>query len=143
MIRIVRAAVQYWAVVFAFAFVVGVGRTLWLAPWVGETPAVLLELPLVLGASWFAARSLTRRHGITTRRHALAMGALAFAMLLLAEALLARALAGQTLGEWFAALWVVPGIYGLAGQVGFAVMPTYGPSCSARNSAKCGCVRSV
>lgn len=95
MIRIIRAAVQYWAVVFAFAFVVGVGRTLWLAPWVGAAWAVVLELPLVLGASWLAARTLTRRHGITSRRQALAMGALAFALLLLAEALLARALAGH------------------------------------------------
>lgn len=66
--------------------------------------AVVLELPLVLGASWLAARTLTRRHGITTRHQALAMGALAFALLRLAEALLARALAGQTLRAWFAAL---------------------------------------
>lgn len=123
MIRIATAAASYWAVVFAFAFALGVIRTLWLEPLLGATPAVLLELPLVLGASWLAARTLTRRHRITTRPEAVAMGALAFVLLLLVEALLAVTLAGQSLRDWFSALSAVPGIYGLAGQVGFAVMP--------------------
>ena len=120
---VLTAALVYWAVVFAFAFVLGIGRTLWLAPQIGALAAVACEVPLTLGASWFAARGLTRRYRIANRLDALAMGLCAFAILMLAEVALARLLTRQSPGAWAASLLTPEGALGLGGQVLFALMP--------------------
>jgi hypothetical protein len=119
---ILHAALAYWAAIFALGFALGTVRTLWLAPALGELAAVALELPVMLGASAWAAHRLTRRHAIAAPGPALAMGALAFALLLAAELALALAL-GRSAGEWLASLGEPPGLLGLAGQVAFALMP--------------------
>ena len=123
--QIVIAAAAYWAAVFAFAFGLGIFRTLWLAPRIGALAAVLCEVPLVLGASWWTARRVTARFGITGRGEALAMGGIAFALLMAAEASLAGMLAGQSLSEWARSLWTPAGAAGLTGQVLFALMPCW------------------
>ena len=120
---VLTAALAYWAVVFAFAFVLGIGRTLWLAPRIGALAAVACEVPLTLAASWFAARTLTRRFRIARGGEALGMGAAAFAILMLAEVALARVLAGQSPGQWAASLLTPAGALGLGGQVLFGLMP--------------------
>lgn len=120
---VLLAAAVYWAVVFTFAFVLGVVRTLWLAPLLGELGATLCELPLVLAASWVAAKRVTHRFGVNASGEALATGLIAFALLMLAELTLARVLAGQSAGQWAAGLASPGGALGLAGQVGFALMP--------------------
>lgn len=120
---VLSAALAYWAVVFAFAFVLGIFRTLWLAPRLGDLAAVACELPLVLAASWLAARRLTRRFGVSAPGSALAMGLVAFALLMLAELALAQVLAGQSPRQWAASLTTPAGALGLAGQMGFALMP--------------------
>ena len=73
-------------------------------------------------ASWLAARRLTRRYHVADARDALAMGGLAFALLLAAELALALAL-GSSAGEWLTGLGETPGLIGLTGQAGFALMP--------------------
>lgn len=118
-----RAAIAYWAVVFALGFVLGTIRTLWLAPAIGLVPATLAELPFMLGASWWASGWLVRRFAIATAREALAAGALAFALLLAAECGLAVGLIGQTPGEWLADLRQPHAMLGLGGQIAFALMP--------------------
>jgi hypothetical protein len=115
-------ALAYFAGVFALAFVVGVGWTLWLAPRVGAVAAVLAELPLILTASWLWSRHLLRRHPLPSHSPALMMGALAFALLMAAELGLAQVL-GRSAGAWLASLTTPAGLLGLAGQVGFGVMP--------------------
>lgn len=117
------AAAVYWATVFAFAFALGVVRTLWLAPRLGDLAAVACELPLVLTASWLAARRVTRRFGVSEAGAALTMGLIAFALLMLAELALAQLLAGQSVRQWAEGLSTPAGALGLAGQVGFALMP--------------------
>lgn len=52
--RIAGAGLAYWAVVFALGFVLGTIRVTWVIPAVGLMPATLLELPIILGASWLA-----------------------------------------------------------------------------------------
>ena len=54
--RSLLAGAAYFAVVFATGFALGVVRVLVTAPRLGETGAVLLEVPIILAASWFAAR---------------------------------------------------------------------------------------
>lgn len=120
---IARAAAAYWAVVFAFAFALGVIRTLWLAPQIGALAAVACEVPLTLALSWWAARRITARRGISGGGPALAMGLIAFAILMLAELALAQLLSGQSPQEWAASLFTPAGALGLGGQLLFALMP--------------------
>ena len=118
-----RAAIAYWAVVFALGFVLGTVRTLWLAPAIGLVPATLAELPVMLAASWWASGLLVRRFAIATAGAGLVMGGLAFALLMAAECALAVGLIGQTPGEWLGGLGQPHALLGLAGQVVFALMP--------------------
>jgi hypothetical protein len=119
----IKAATIYFAMIFALGFVLGTLRVLWLAPLMGEVAAVVAELPVMLTASYFAARWLTRRFAVCSARDAGLMGGTGFALLMLAEVGLAQALSGTSITEWFGALFAVPGIYGLAGQIGFGLMP--------------------
>lgn len=117
------AAAAYWAAVFAFAFVLGIFRTLWLAPKIGPLAAVLCEVPLVLAVSWWTARRVTARFKTTGRGEALAMGGIAFVLLMVAEAVLAHVLSGQSPADWLRAQTSAAGALGLAGQMLFALMP--------------------
>lgn len=120
---VIRAAASYWAVVFALGFVLGTVRVLWVIPRVGLVPATLIELPLILAASWFAAGWLVRRFALKAGGEALAAGALAFAILMAAECALAGVLTGQTPAQWLRGLRQPHAALGLAGQVVFALMP--------------------
>jgi hypothetical protein len=120
---LLRAAMAYWAVVFALGFVLGTVRTLWLAPAIGLVPATLAELPLMLAASWWASGWLVRRFAITTPAAGLAMGGLAFTLLMAAELALAIGLIALSPAQWLAGLRQLHGLIGLAGQVVFAVLP--------------------
>lgn len=123
-LRIIRAALLYWAIIFAFGFVLGAVRVLAIAPALGsETMAVILELPVMLLASWAAALNVTRRFAPLDGTARLAAGCLAFALLMASEAALARLAFGQSFDAWSASLFAVPGIIGLAGQAAFALMP--------------------
>lgn len=119
----IKAAASYFALIFMLGFALGTVRVMWLVPLVGEVAAVLAELPVMLTASYFAARWLTRRFDVTSRGDAALMGVDAFGLLMLAEVILSRALSGTGIAEWFSAVFSVPGLYGLVGQIGFGVMP--------------------
>ncbi len=125
---LLRAALAYFGVVFAFAFVLGIVRTLLLAPMIGDMAAVLVELPIVLTISWIAAGRILRRWRLTGAKAGprLAVGGLAFVFLMLAEFLLSRAI-GQGGAAWAASLMTPPGMVGLAGQILFALIPLARP----------------
>lgn len=118
----IRPAIAYWLGVFALGFVLGTVRTLWLEPRLGPLPAVALELPVMLAASWYWAGRVLAGHSLPTRTAALATGILALTLLLASELALALALGG-TAGAWLAALTRPPGALGLTGQVLFALFP--------------------
>jgi hypothetical protein len=122
-VKLLRAAIVYWAMVFALGFVLGTIRVLWVIPLVGLMPATVLELPIILAASWFAAGWLVQRFGIASRGEALAVGVLAFAILMAAECALAGVLIGQTPAQYLAGLRQPHALLGLAGQAAFALMP--------------------
>lgn len=128
---ILRAAIAYWAMVFALGFVLGTIRVTWLAPLIGLLPATALELPLILGASWLAARWIMKRFGIARPSQALAMGVVAFAVLMAAECALAVMLMGQSPSRWLADLWQPHALLGLGGQMVFALMPWWRVRCRA------------
>jgi hypothetical protein len=106
----------YFAAVFAFAFLTGMARVLVLEPSLGATAALLLEVPVVVAASWVAARQLLRHRSLTVPQRA-TMGATAFALTMASEA----ALSGLT--DWAASLTTGLGLIGLAAQALFALMP--------------------
>lgn len=123
--RIIIAALAYVTPVFAFAFGLGALRVTAVAPVTGAFMAVALETPLVLAMAWWVAGLVQKRWPLS-RPECLKMGALAFAILMLAE--LATALAfGQTSAQFLAALATAPGALGLAGQIGFALIPGLRP----------------
>jgi ABC-type uncharacterized transport system permease subunit len=118
------AGLAYFAVVFAAGFVLGTLRVLVLAPYVGETGAVLAELPVMLALSWLVCGGLIRRLAVPGEwRHRLAMGGVAFVLLMVAELAVSVLAFGRTPAEhletyrsWNAAL-------GLAAQLAFAAFP--------------------
>lgn len=121
--RAVFAGFAYFAIVFAAGFLLGTIRTLMLAPRVGETAAVLIELPAMLAISWVACGIVLRRLDVPAARAArFVMGALAFALLMAAEAALAAAF-GETPALYLQELQTPAGALGLAGQAAFAVIP--------------------
>ena len=116
--------VLYFAAVFAFAFAMGVARTLLIAPTIGPAAAVLLEIPVILAVSWLVARRLLRNRSFVSSQCAI-MGATAFVLTMISEAALAYLLPGQSVAQWVATLGTPLGLIGLTGQIGFAVMPLF------------------
>ncbi|CAN5529523.1 hypothetical protein BH10PSE14_BH10PSE14_19640 [soil metagenome] len=124
MTRITTAALAYFLTVFGLGFALGTLRVLFIIPRIGETAAVLLELPVMLAASWVAAGWCVRRFAVPPRTSArLAMGLLAFALVMVAELGLAVLLFGQSPAQHFAAYRHFAGAAGLAAQGGYALFP--------------------
>jgi hypothetical protein len=124
MTLIIKAALAYFVIVFGLGFALGTVRVLLIVPRIGETAAVLLELPVMLAASWVAAGWCVRRFALPARVPArLAMGLLAFALVMVAELALATLLFGQSAGQHFDAYCHFTGAMGLAAQLGYALFP--------------------
>jgi hypothetical protein len=122
----VIAAALYGALVFALGFVLGTARTLLIedAPGAGRLIGVLIELPIMLGASWFACRWVIRRHAVAAAVAPRAtMGTVALALLLLAEYLVGALLFGRTPAEHLTLYHQPSYALGLAAQMAFALMP--------------------
>lgn len=118
--------IAYFALVFTLGFLLGTLRTLLShdAPSVGRLAGVLIELPIMLSASWFLSRYVIRRFAVALTVVARAgMGGLAFALLLLAELLVGALLFGRTPAEHVALYADASYALGLASQMGFALMP--------------------
>lgn len=115
---------QYFVVVFTFAFATGAARILVVAPRLGPTAAVLLEVPIIVVASWIVARRLLRNRHLTLPERA-AMGATAFALTMASEAALSAIMRGQSVTDWAASVATPLGLVGLAGQVAFAAIPLF------------------
>jgi hypothetical protein len=105
-------------------FVLGAVRILIVAPRLGEGPAVLVELPLMLTASWLACGWLVARFAVPRSCPArLLMGASALGLLLLAELALGWTAFGMTVPQQLAHYASLPGAVGLVGQIVFGLLP--------------------
>lgn len=119
-----RAGAAYFAPVFAAGFALGALRVLVLAPALGETAAVLVELPVMLALSWRAAGWAAARCGAPGRvGPRLVMGGVAFVLLMAAEFALWRAMADGGAGDFLGRYAAPHALLGLLGQLGFAAIP--------------------
>ena len=95
-----------------------------MAPVLGKTDAVLIELPIVLTISWLSAAFLTRRYSIPRNLpQRLAMGGIAFVVTMFAEVGFSLFVFAQPLNEYLESFRNFAGVLGLSGQIGFALIP--------------------
>ena len=120
----VLAGAVYFVIVFAIGFVLGTIRVLGLAPAFGETAAVLIEGPFILGASWIVCGFVIRRfHVRSSAPSRLIMGAVAFVLLISAETLLGVVGFGRSLTDVMNGYATPAGAIGLTGQALFGLFP--------------------
>lgn len=126
--RTLLAALVYFGLAFALGFALGVVRTLTLAaaPGIGRLAAVAVEIPIMLAGCWGICGAVVRRMNVPVGwRPRLAMGTTAFIVLQTAEVLLGEIMLGRSLTAQVAAFAEPAGALGLAGQIGFAVLPLF------------------
>jgi len=101
--RVLRASLVYFALTFGAGFVLGPLRILFLVPRVGARTAELIEMPVMIGITWLAARWVTRTFSVPPERGPrLSMGVMTGTLLLLTEFTFVLPLRGLTLEEYFA-----------------------------------------
>ena len=115
---------MYAGVVFAFGFVMGTIRALFVAPAIGEIYAVMLEIPVMLAVSWLSCLFVIRRFNVgTALAGRLTMGILAFCLLMMAEASLSMIAFGVTFGQHLEAYRTPAAMLGLGAQIVFGALP--------------------
>jgi hypothetical protein len=123
-IRVLKVAALYFAGVFAAGFLLGVIRTVWVAPVLGVRVAELIEAPIMLLVVVFAARRIVRRHiELSQWRQWLAVGLVALGFLLFVEFTAVLWLRGLSLSEYFANRDPVSGAVYVLLLGAFAAMP--------------------
>ncbi|MFI5092005.1 MAG: hypothetical protein ACHQIK_01050 [Candidatus Acidiferrales bacterium] len=122
--RILKAAVLYFALVFEAGFVLGTVRTLSVVPRVGTRLAELMEAPIMLVVTIMAARWVVRHLAIPFVSSArLGMGGIALGLLLVAEFGLVLWLRGLSIKGYLATRDPVSGTVYYVMLGAFAVMP--------------------
>jgi hypothetical protein len=120
----ILAGAVYFAIVFALGFVLGTLRVLVIAPLLGPVGAVMLEVPVILAASWLACgwtlRKVTVAPAMPDR---LAMGVTAFALLIAAEFAVSTVVFGRSPADFWASYAAADALLGLAAQIAFAAFP--------------------
>lgn len=123
-LRMIKAGLAYFALVFGTGFVLGVLRVSSLVPRLGERLAELAEMPFMLAVILIAAPYVMRRFAIPLSVSVrLGMGLLALGLLLVAELSLAVAFQNRSLADYIASRDPVSGSVYLAMLVLFAAMP--------------------
>ena len=122
--RILKAAMLYFAVVFGVGFVLGPFRILWVVPRLGTRLAELFEAPVMFVITIVAARWIVRRLAVPrTPSSRLGMGCIARSLMLIAEFTLVLWLRGLSIREYLAGRDSIAGTVYYAMLGAFAVMP--------------------
>jgi hypothetical protein len=124
MARVVGAGLLYFALTFGAGFLLGPIRILWLEPRLGARTAELLEIPVMVGVTFLAARWVTGRLAVPPAAGPrLGMGVLAATLLIAAEFGLVLRLRGLTLEDYFASRDPVSGGAYYASLLLLALLP--------------------
>ena len=122
--RAIAGGALYFLLIFLLGMALGTIRVLLIEPRVGAVGSVLLELPLMLGASWFVCGWLIRYLSVpATVSSRATMGGLAFLLLMGAELGLSLFAVGGSVREHFANYGQAAPLIGLLGQIAFAAFP--------------------
>ena len=122
--KIIKAGVLYFVVVFGTGFVLGTIRVLWVVPHSGTRIAELMETPIIFGVTILTARWVIQRCAIPhTPYKRLGVGFVALGLLLVSEFSLVLWFRGLTISECFASKDPVSGTVYYVMLVIFALMP--------------------
>lgn len=122
--RVLAASSLYFALVFGAGFVLGVVRTLFVAPHVGTRSAELMEMPVMLLVTVAAARWTVVRLAVPSSTLArLGTGCIALLLMLAAEFGLVLRVRGISVGQYLATRDRVSGAAYYVMLIVFAVMP--------------------
>ena len=124
--RLLKFSLQYFAMVFGAGFVLGVLRVSFLVPRLGERWSELIEMPLMLGVTVFAAIMLfQKRLADFSAAELLTIGVLALSVLVFFEIGLVIGLRGISIPEYVAEKDPVSGVVYLVMLLIFALMPWF------------------
>jgi hypothetical protein len=134
--RAIAAGALYFLLIFMLGMALGTVRILLLEPRFGAVGSVLVELPLMLVASWLLCGRLIRYLAVPVAVSSrLAMGATAFLLLMAAELGLDLFAMGGTAVGHFANYRGGAPLIGLLGQIAFALFPLFRAMIGAQNKA--------
>ena len=119
---ILKSALLYFALVFGAGFLLGAVRVLVVVPKVGVRTAELVESPMMLAVTIFAARWIVERRPEPAAAE-LAVGILALGCLVMAEIVLGIWLRGKTIRSYFSDRDPVSGTVYFLLLALFAIMP--------------------
>ncbi len=121
---LVLAGVLYFAVTYAAGFVFGSLRELIIVPRLGQVGGILLEAPIMLAVTYFAARWVVGRFDAPLASgELLTIGGVGFALLMAAEASFSGLMRGLSIEQWLSQFKTADGAISLAMFILFAVMP--------------------
>ena len=121
---IVIAAVQYFALTYVAGFVFGSLREWLIVPRAGTLIATLIETPVMLTVTYFAAQWIVGRFEIPpSSGERLLIGGIAFLILMIAEVVLSGFMRGWSVEAWVAHFKTPDGAISLAMFVLFGLMP--------------------
>lgn len=124
--RIFKAALVYFALVFGAGFLLGPIRILWVVPRLGTRTAELIEAPIMLVVVITAARWTVSRFAVPLNRtKRLALGCIALGLLLLAEFSLVPLLRHVSIKTYLASRDPVSGAVYYAELGIFAIVPFF------------------
>jgi hypothetical protein len=119
-----KAGALYFIIVFALGFGLGTLRVLVIIPVVGELAAVIIELPVMLVASWLACGGVLAKVPVPAAlAPRLVMGVVAFVLLMAAEVAVSVFGFGRSVVAHLATYQALPAQLGLAAQAAFAAFP--------------------
>ena len=122
--RAIRAGLLYFVGVFATGFAFGAIRLMLLVPTLGETVAVLVETPFILGVSWLLCARAIGKFAVSVHfEPRLVMGVVALVCLLLAEFALWVGMFGNPAETFLPRYQTLAGMIGLLGQLLYAAFP--------------------
>ena len=123
--RILKAGVIYFLLLFALGWIMGPIRELWAVPRFGRMTALLVEAIIMLIAMIVAAGWVTLRFDVPrTLGSTIPVGLVALAILAPAEIAGVLWVRGQSLQDYTASFVTAPGVISLVMFVLFAAMPT-------------------
>ncbi|MZR62241.1 hypothetical protein [Alcanivorax sp. DP30] len=126
-----KAAIVYFALIFAIGFSLAMIRIPLLVPRLGERWAELVELPFMVLASFWAARWLVGYFSPLSLSQRLGMGSMALLLMVGGELGLTVAL-GQSIREYILGRDPVSGVAYLIALLLFAAMPVWVRSAATR-----------